>query len=363
MHPLPVLVVSAIESDLQDSAATALLRGGGQTLAITYRYDPNAGTLTRDIRRGLRAAEAQIVTLASCCLSCSVRSDLATVLPALHWEQPEAVLVCPPPAMDPIPLVSGISDLEPDGDLRMAAALSVFRAGALRSDLFGTDLLIERGLAVAQDDRRSVGEVLARQLETADVIVLAGGRSRSDDGLLEHLVGRDRLRLTIPALGDAAGGLVRRSSTALEQADLRRVTPSGAVDAGGIWTLDLSTWKPFHPERLLACIERLGSGRLRGRGVFWLASRPSTRCAWDGAGGQLSVGPIDEWDCPPFTRLVITGTGRHAPRLRRAFDEALLTDRELARGLQYWLPIDGDGWETWLGPCGDGAYSDLDVEN
>lgn len=363
MHPLPVLVVSAIETDLQDSAAAALLRGCAQALAITYRYDPTDGTLTREIRRGLRPAEVQAVALTSCCLSCSVRADLVTVLPALHREEPGAVLVCPPPAMDPMPLVAGVCDLEPDGDLRMAAALSVVEAGAIRSDLFGADLLVERSLAVAEDDRRSVGEVVARQLETADVIVLAGRRSSSDDVLLEHLVGLDRLRLTITALEEAAGGLVGRFSTALERADLRRVTSSGAVDARGVWTLDLSTWKPFHPERLLECIERLGGGRVRGRGVFWLASRPSTRCAWDGAGGQLSVGRIDDWDCPPFTRLIITGTGRHAKRLQRAFDEALLTDRELARGLQYWLPVDGDGWETWLGPCGDDAYSDLDAEN
>ena len=360
MHPLPVLVVSAIEPGLQDSAAAALLCGCAQALAITYRYDPVAGSLTREIRRGVGPAEAQIVALTSCCLSCSVRSDLVTVLRALHWEQPDAVLVCPPPAMDPMPLVSGVAGLEPDGNLRMAAALTVFRTGTLRADLFGTDLLVERGLAVAEDDRRSVGEVLARQLETADVVVLAGPYSRSGNALLDHLVGHDRLRLTTLALGDAVGGLVRRSSTALGRADLRRVTSPGTPDAAGVWTLDLSTWKPFHPGRLLDCIERLGSGPLRGRGVFWLASRPSLRCAWDGAGGQLSVGGIDEWDCPPFTRLIITGTGRHANRLRRAFDDALLTDRELARGLHCWLPVDGDGWESWLGPC---ALSDLDAEN
>ena len=363
MHPLPVLVVSAIDIDLQNSAAAALLRGGSRGLAITYRHDPATGALTREVRRGLAPAEVQVVALTSCCLSCSVRSDLVTLLPSLYWEQPEAVLVCPPPAMDPVPLVSAVVDLDRDGALRIAAALTVIRPADLRANLFGADLLVERGLAVADTDRRSVGEVLARQIETADVIVLTGPRSPSGDVLLEHLVGHDRLRLATSALSEAIGGLVRRSSTAIDRADLRRVSSSGAVDAAGVWTLDLSTWKPFHPERLLASIERLGSGPLRGRGVFWLASRPAVRCAWDGAGGQLSVGGIDEWDCPPFTRLILTGTGRHASRIRRAFENALLTDRELACGLQFWLPVDGDGWETWLGPCGDDVFSDLDAEN
>jgi G3E family GTPase len=331
-------------------------------VAITYRHDPAAGVLTREVRRGPGAADVQAVALTSCCLSCSVRSDLATALASLHWEQPEFVLVCPPPAMDPVPLASGVVDLEPSGDARVAAVLAVVRPADLRGDLFGTDLLAERELAVAETDRRSVGEVQARQLEVADVVVLAGPRSRFGDALLEHLVGSERLRLPTSALEAAAGGLVRRSSAALDRADLRLVAPSGAADAAGVWTLDLSTWKPFHPQRLLDSIERLGGGPLRGRGVFWLASRPGTRCAWDGAGGQLSVGGLDDWDCPPFTRLIITGTGRHAGRLRRAFDDALLTDRELARGLEYWLPVDGDGWETWLGPCLGGLYSDVDAD-
>ena len=81
----------------------------------------------------------------------------------------------------------------------------------------------------------------------------------------------------------------------------------------------------------MAEIEAIGSGRHRSRGCFWLASRPDQVCAWEGSGGHLNIGVVDEWtDGPPFSRLVIVGDwsdlevnqlavrGRTRPRLARS---------------------------------------------
>lgn len=359
MHPFPVLVVSAIDPRRLEDAAAALLRGPNR-VGLGYRYDQVVDRLVRTVRRGAGPGEVELVPLTGCCLSCSIRSDLATVLPSFHLDQPEAVVVFTPPAVDPVPIVAGVLDLEVDGGFRMAAAITVVAPAELPTDLFGTDLLAERDLALSESDRRSVGEVLARQVETADLLVITGRGSRTGAVLLEHLSGSDRPRIELAALDDAVPGLLRQRSAACDRADLRRLEWSGATDGADVWTLDLSTWKPFHPERLLTELERLGGGRLRGRGIFWLASRPHTRCAWDGAGGQLSVGAIGEWDAPPVTRLILTGMGRGAGRVQRAYTNALLTDRELARGLPHWLPVDGDGWEPWLGPCGAPALTEYE---
>lgn len=59
----------------------------------------------------------------------------------------------------------------------------------LERDLLGDDLLVERGLGFGERDRRSVGEVMARQIETADLLAVATLPERTPRSLLDHLVG------------------------------------------------------------------------------------------------------------------------------------------------------------------------------
>lgn len=94
-------------------------------------------------------------------------------------------------------------------------------------------------------------------------------------------------------------------------------------------------------------LEALGSGRIRSRGHFWLASRPELVCAWDGCGGQVSIGPLGEREelHPRGTRLVVTGVDPlDRARVRTAFAEiidATATDTDRPAH---------DGFDPWLGP-------------
>ena len=94
-----------------------------------------------------------------------------------------------------------------------------------------------------------------------------------------------------------------------------------------MWSLDLRSPAPFHPGRLMARIEDLGCGRIRSRGHFWLPTRPDEICVWDGAGGQLSVGPYGFCGSrPPSTHLTFVGIeAADRDRIASAFAAALLT--------------------------------------
>lgn len=194
-----------------------------------------------------------------------------------------------------------------------------------------------------------MGEALARQVECADVVVTASAMDVRARALLDHLIEADRDRAQLHSL-NVADLIARRSSRTARRGDLRAVRSTGAPADGGVWTLDLQSPNPMHPERLLDEVHRLGDGPLRSRGHFWLPSRPELACAWDGAGGQLSIGEIGPWRrARPRTRLVITGTDRDPTVLERAFDAALMTDDEVAEGLDRWESVE-DGWDEWLGP-------------
>nr|WP_276611940.1 GTP-binding protein [Kineococcus vitellinus] len=123
----------------------------------------------------------------------------------------------------------------------------------------------------------------------------------------------------------------------------------------------MTSERTLHPGRLLERVEDLGAGRLRARGTFRLTSRPSTLCAWDGAGGQLSIGEIGAWyPGERGTHLVLTGTEpEERERVRGAFRDVLATREEEAAAHEEVLeallagagaPGGEDGFEPWLGP-------------
>ncbi len=125
--------------------------------------------------------------------------------------------------------------------------------------------------------------------------------------------------------------------------------------AGLAWRLDLCSPRPFHPERLLDQVERLGSGPFRSRGSFWLPTRPDSLLGWSGAGGQLSIGGFGSWGRrTPVTRLVVTGLGSAPTELTAAFQDILLTPTEALLDQRSWRVLE-DGLEPWLGDIRDVA--------
>ena len=128
------------------------------------------------------------------------------------------------------------------------------------------------------------------------------------------------------------------------------LTPVVEPGAPDVWTLDFRSDRPFPPQRLRERVEVLGGGHRRTRGCFWLPTRPTQVCQWEGAGGMLSIGAFDDWyDMRPHTRIVVVGTDEGREELETTLRSCLLTDDEIERhGLRWRVP--GDGLEPWLGP-------------
>lgn len=357
---LPIAVVCAVDTVLRDALTTDLLLDDPDLVALRYdtvTEDPAEGqtgetTLRRLVLDAEGVRQDEPVDLDHECISCAMRLDALPVIERIQafgrWRSLVLVL---PVAADP-QAVAGALGAELRG-AHLSTVTALVDADRAREDLLGDDTLAERGLCWAAGDARSVGEALAAQIEYADIIVAAGERGSPGAELVEHLRGADQL--LVPELHDVSGELLLGGqehdvTAAARRVDPRSVQPGGGPTEHGTWTLDLVSERPFHPERFLAHLELLGGGALRGRGRFWLPTRPHSICQWDGAGGQVSVGVIGEVRTElPSTRLVVTGIGdqdRH--RVMRAFAASLLDDAEWQRGLLPWLGRD-DGMSPWLG--------------
>lgn len=361
---MSVVLLAALDEVARESAALALLLDLPAVAVVGY--DLRVGADGRgELRRVVTDATGRLLDdrtpLGHACLSCSVREGIVPTLQLLLGQDRWRTLaVALPLTAGPGPVAYAVQQAIDAGELPgavLSSVVSLVEEPTLVHDLLGDDLLAERGLSLGETDRRSVGEAVAAQVEYADVVVTLTDGDAPARTLLEHLV-PPTTQLRRGWAQVAAADLVNLRHD-LDQARRRvnplAVRPTGAPDRDGVWTLDLRSSRPFHPERLTARLEDLGGGRLRGRGHFWLPTRPGALCAWDGAGGQVSIGTVGAWgEHRPRTRLVVTGIDPDdRTRVAAAYADVLLTRAEAATQSR-WLGAD-DGLDAWLGAREDVA--------
>ena len=355
-------LLATVDPVLRGSAAFAALVDVPETVVVIQDLDPGRAA---PIHRHVADAGGQLldewVEAEHACVGCALREDtIPLVAQLIASGRYRNVLIAPPIGAETLPLARALDRAThaggPLAGARLASVGTVCDVGTLVHDVLGDDLLRERGLALADDDIRSVGEVLAHQVGHADFVLTADPLAHAPaqaSALLAHLRGAGS-HLVDDFLARPLHDLFDHSHLC-EHAS-RRIDPlhaahNGAPERDGVWTMHLTSSRPMHPERFLALLPALAGDRVRSRGHFWVATRPDLACIWDGAGSQLSIGAHGHWGSrQPATSLVFTGVAEERGALVDAFDRVLVTGEEAEqRGQGRWEGQ--DGLDPWLGPA------------
>lgn len=374
----PIALVNALDVLQRDSLLASIAFGSHNCVVLSHDIDPEQGLLFRVISDSTGVIERETIPLEHACSGCALRED---ALPVLEWlvslQRWDAIMYAPPLGTDPLVAATGIAGGERPGKsvipgAHLARVATIVNAATLREDILGDAILADLGEPCFQHDDRSVGEALSSMVEFSDLVVLetplemeeaaAAAALASAREFLSHVVDEDvplvegSMQLSdcdvLDYSHDPREGLRRRDPERLRAHTTRTES---------LWTVALETERPFHPERLVEFVEDLGTGRLRARGCFWVPTRPSSICQWEGAGGQVSIGEVARvLDDPmaepsahtPVTRLVITGdVPADRDRVVNAFNRIVLSDIEWESGLVAWLGR-ADGLDPWLGERG-----------
>lgn len=258
-----------------------------------------------------------------------------------------------------------------------ALFVTVVAAEHLLDGLAHDDPLRSVGLHRDDADERSVGDLVARQVEQADCVVVVGApegdawEAEQLSTLLQRLAPwASHLRLADerPA-GTTLASILRRTRGTVEpvaptERGLRGllVGTDEPTALCGVSSVVFGSRRPLHPARLEAALDDLTDRVLRSRGHFWLASRPDLVMSWESTGTPI-IGPVSGWlaDLPdehwsevdalrraaaslgwdPYygdrhSRLVFIGLDLDAGRLHEVLHGCLLTDAELADGEEAW---------------------------
>ncbi|TCC27538.1 CobW family GTP-binding protein [Kribbella speibonae] len=335
--PLSLLV--GLSTTLREPVLEAMT--DATTVAVVIDQDdlPGRGVLSWRVRDASGPIDAGEFTVGDDCGACQLIESLLPLLETLvaraHWDH---IVLAAPPAMEARPLVTTLTTMLPE--IVVDTVTCVVDAVLLVEQLSGDELLAERGLALGLPDRRNVAELTARQIEYADVCVLANAHRSTAVERLENLLVHLNPRTSV-VTADVAGvpnEAVARTGRfdfdaaeawAGELAASDRVQPSG----DGVTTVLWRSTRPLHPARLNDALEDIVDGVVRSRGVVWLANRPTQRVRWESAGYSASLGTLGEWSETEHLAectVVATGMGLDPARLQAVLDACLLTESELA---------------------------------
>ena len=355
----PLVVVTGVDPAAIDAAMLSLSWDLPRAVAVRHAIDPESQVLTRTVSHAQGILEREEIPLEHACVSCALREDILPTLERVARDPRWSTIVAALPSGTEAGQLGSV--LATNGTLarhiRLSTVVSALDGEHLVHDLLGDDLLRERGWHSNPWDDRGVGEVACAQVEYADLVVVDRDPTPQARDLLRALA-RPEVAV-VPGFDQLEGAALaahrhqhKRTSAWCSPASRAELPPLGESQA---WRLDLTSDRPFHPERLLDQIERLGTGEHRSRGCFWVPTRPGVALQWSGAGGQLSIGSHSSWGrSTPLTRLVFTGVGTAPADLAVAFDDLLLTLDELSRDQRRWDVLE-DGLEPWLGDIRDAA--------
>ncbi|WP_430781404.1 GTP-binding protein [Actinoplanes sp. G11-F43] len=225
------------------------------------------------------------------------------------------------------------------------------------------DLLLD----ALYDER--VGDLVSRQIEQADTVVLEGSPEGDDEWEAEQL--RTLVRRIAPWPPTSRGRIVDAVTRGLRGHAVGIHEP---LPSYGVVSCVFHARRPFHPQRLHDALDEVTDGVLRSRGHFWLASRPDIVWTWESSGG-LTLGPhsgwlgrlpTEHWDevdperCLAATvewdpyyedrhqHLAFIGIDFDPVHVHRTLTACLLTDDELSRGEQVWRGYPDPFGLRWL---------------
>jgi G3E family GTPase len=304
----------------------------------------------------LDRTQEKLVELTNGCICCTLREDLVTAVAELARQNRfDQIVIESTGISEPMPVAATFSwEFDNGFSLSRVAKLdtlvTVVDACTFLPELAQGEALVNRNLAAADDDARSISDLLVDQVEFADVLLLNKTDlvSQKTCAAVETVLRRLNPSAKIVRTTRGVVDLDTVLATGLFDPELAAEAPgwdeeianghTPETEEYGISSMTFRADRPFHPERLQLVLDQL-RGLLRSKGFCWIASRPTIVAIWSQAGPNLVIEPAQYWsttELAPGQEIVMIGVHLDRRGVNDLLESALLTDIELAAGQSEW---------------------------
>lgn len=340
----------------------------------------------------LNRSEEKLVEMSNGCICCTLREDLLLEVTKLAKEgRFDYLLIESTGISEPLPVAETFTFRDENeqslADIaRLDTMVTVVDGMNFLLDYQAAESLASRGETLGEDDERSITDLLIEQIEFADVILISKIDLISSREREELMAILERLNAQAEIIPMVMGEVPLNKILNTGRFDFERAAQAPGwlqelrgehvpeTEEYGIASTAYRARRPFHPQRFFDFIDRpwVNGKLLRSKGFFWLASKHQDAGSWSQAGGLMRHGfagrwwrfvPKSQWpqdeesvaaimgnwqlstgDCRQ--ELVFIGQNIDFSHLRAELDACLLTDEEMAQGVESWRLL-ADPFGPW----------------
>ncbi len=295
----------------------------------------------------LSRQDEKLVEMSNGCICCTLREDLLIEIARLAAERRfDYLLIESTGISEPLPVAETFTFEDEKGQglhhvARLDTMVTVVDALNFRRQWQECLTLKEAGQSLGEEDERTVADLLADQVEFADVIVLnktdlvSPEEAAEVKALLHQLNGRAEIVTATRGAAplDRLLNTNRFDFEAAASSDQWLAVPRGSeqpeTEEYGISHFAWRADQPFHPQRFWDFLSQDWPGLFRSKGYFYLATDPEIAWTWSQAGTSGEPQAIGKWQDTPRQELIFIGQKLDRAGMEAALHAALATPGEM----------------------------------